>query len=103
MLKGLGPITLALMLLAKPKYPAKIRKALLENLAHLPMIDKIVDILELQKGNWKSLMGALADYLLIVSHRGVRRFYFPLEVLMLAERQTPNLGLDGNFPLMDLG
>lgn len=97
MLKGLGPMTLAIMLASQPKYNDKIRKAFVENVSHLDMAEKVADSLILNKDNWTGLIRSLADVLLIASHKGSRRFYFPLEFYIQLYLRYPTCGLNNTF------
>lgn len=96
LLRGLGPMTLAIMLIEETNYKQKIKDALLQSIKHLPNAASIVEALA--NGTWKNtaLLKNLADVLLITSHRSARRIYFPIFVLRAINAESvKNLNFTG--------
>lgn len=91
LLKGLGPLTLALMLIEEKTFKEKIKDALTLSIKHLPNAASIVEALS--NGTWRntSLLKNLADVLLITSHRSARRIYFPILSLKYLTEQNLDL------------
>lgn len=79
-LRSLGPLTQAILLIMEDKYFDKLKSAMNHSLQMLPMATEIINSLKeaAHPGNVSGVMKELGDILLLTTSRSTQKAYFPL-------------------------
>lgn len=80
MLRSLGPLTQAVLLIMEDKFFDKLKSAMFNSLQMLPMATEIINALKEANhpGNVWGAMKELGDILLLTNARATQKIYFPL-------------------------
>lgn len=79
LLKGMGPLAIAITAIHEPTYKEKPLKALYESIQMIPMANAIKTVLSLPgKDGHQSLLKALGDVLILTGARTTHRLSMPL-------------------------
>lgn len=104
--RSLGPLTQAIILVMENKYHTKLSNALLNSLMMLPMSQEIVQCLKEVRspGQVAGILKELGDILLMTTARATQKIYFPL-LLLLKMWEGKSVGFAWSFsgaPMMKL-
>lgn len=82
--RSLGPLTQAILLIMEEKYHSKLSSALLNSLMMLPMAQEIVACLRdaRSSGQVSGILKELGDILLMTTAHSTQKIYFPLLLLV---------------------
>lgn len=83
--RSLGPLTQAILLVMEDKYHTKLSSALLNSLQMLPMAQEIVNCLKEARspGSVAGILKELGDILLLTTARSTQKIYMPLLLIRL--------------------
>lgn len=92
-LRSLGPLTQAILLIMEDKFFDKLKSAMNNSLQMLPMAAEIIASLKEANhpGNVSGVMKELGDILLLTTARSTQKIYFPLILFYLLWRNKGNV------------
>lgn len=91
-IRSLGPLTQAILLVMEDKYHTKLTNALTNSLQMLPMCQEVVNCLKEARtpGQVAGILKELGDILLMTTARSTQKLYLPLMLLRYMWQMKPN-------------